>query len=77
VIKTDSSEIFWAGGKHNGSRHGHVTAYRAVRDALAILVVTRLTRDHVKSVMRAMHQCVSLLFVSNRKYFGWFHMGYY
>jgi len=63
-------KFFWARGKYNGSRRSHVTAYRAVRDALAILVVTRLTRDHVKSVMRVMHQCVPLLFVLNREYFG-------
>jgi len=36
---------FWSRGKHNRSRRGHVTAYRAVCGALAALVVTFFNRE--------------------------------
>jgi len=43
------------------SRRGHVTAYRAMRGAFATLVVTRSTRDHVKSEIEVTLQRVSFL----------------
>ena len=52
---------FWLRGKHNRSRRGHVTAYRAVRGALATLGVTRSARDRVKSEIMVTFQRVSFL----------------
>ena len=77
MSKTDSSEIFWARGKHNGSRRGQVTAYHAVREALAILVVTRSTCDHVKSEIKVTLQRVSFLSISIGNIVDNFRMGYY
>jgi len=61
VSKTDSSNIFL--GERKTQRVTPWSRDCVSRDASAILVVTRSTRDHVKSEMRVMHQCVSLLFI--------------
>ena len=61
MSKTDFNVSFWSRGKHNRSRRDHVMAYRALRGAFATLVVTRSTRNRVKSEIKVTLQRVSFL----------------
>ena len=55
---------FRSRGKHNRSRRGHVTAHSTVRGARATLVVTRSTRDRVKSEVK-IYASVKYRFIGN------------